>query len=790
MSANPLYLWDPTQHSTVPQTFDEAVEQLRSLFEVRQAASERFRVFAQHLQACVQHLNYSENPNFDDYRNLNREIPTWDKAVLSLSLPYDDAITAQHLIVNSATHAGLAVFDDNYILLFMPDGRILPRERRYGWEDLVRESAKLKADLPKTSAAFKKVIHPPLMERLKKLGFKKGMDSQGKPALIRILASGIEQCLTPGYLRGNTDLRFQLRLSINHPALMEIYGHCGFSTNHDAIVVELPRVYPDALGHNIRSQAALRRVEQGLDTVLQPILETACDFAGLDQLINSDRFPAIHEEISKGPFRKTCLLVARITGNPDYDALETEIAVSEDSVDAEALARLLRHLREEPRLLDTGKPIAPNALPVLHAHFKASADVLLMKHFAHYGFELFSNGQVLKRTLAEGAQYIGLESHYSGHRTARVDLIFSIHFKPEEDIRKQIGSTDARGTCYLKLTPSAHFNDSGVMLSNWDDLRRLLTEAEASLRPAIEQGVDLHGIESLLNCGRFPAFSTTTNKANLFPSLIMANLAGNSAYDSLVESARAELSALPASNSWLIRQLERLIVHLRERAPLIRSATSTPLPLNPSKFRAIAEPVFVEHFDRHGFKKCKSHSSELALKRPIPGGSQYLIFEYWDSAQGCRIIPGVYVAHNSVQALVKPFNFPETPYSYGELLHNLCNMDADQFAAPTQEVFDFLLGFIESKALDFFERTKDIHSLDRLVNAGGEAAIHISGKNERYIPQMLTIARLAGNPRFEQRYQELDASVKTCWPNSYHAERRESWTRLHTLLRDEVKPLA
>jgi hypothetical protein len=312
MSANPLYLWDPFKSfGKLPETFEEAIEMLNKLNEpVPPQSNHKFVCFAQRMKQYLAGDAYKNNEAITElYIGLEKDAYEQTTPVFQVELPeeFEDRLAAEELIAMVATGYGLAVFDDNIGLVFLPHGKILPESKIEDWKGAL-EFLKLKKtdDFPKTIPKFTKLVEPKMDALMQRYGFHKGDMGfsgtlQGKVGYIRKVASGT-QYVSPVYEKKRGETNICMYIYIHSDPIQVIYEstglfveECNFSeertfnfsvNNWDD---ENGMIGLTGLSTVIDSSKALdfvlSRVEE---RVILGILQTAQTLQGLDHIINED----------------------------------------------------------------------------------------------------------------------------------------------------------------------------------------------------------------------------------------------------------------------------------------------------------------------------------------------------------------------------------------------------------------------------------------------------------------------------------------------------------------------
>jgi hypothetical protein len=253
MSSNPLYLWDPFKSfGKLPETFEEAIEMLNKLDEpVPPQSNHKFVCFAQRMKQYLAGDAYKNNEAITElYTGLEKDAYEQTTPVFQVELPeeFEDRLAAEELIAMVATGYGLAVFDDNIGLVFLPHGKILPESKIEDWKGAL-EFLKLKKqeEFPKTIPKFTKLVEPKMDALMQKYGFYKGDMGfsgalKGKVGYIRKVESGT-QFVSPVYEKkmGRTNIYIYIysgAIQIPYEASGLFDKECSFSKD-DTLMLRL-----------------------------------------------------------------------------------------------------------------------------------------------------------------------------------------------------------------------------------------------------------------------------------------------------------------------------------------------------------------------------------------------------------------------------------------------------------------------------------------------------------------------------------------------------------------------
>lgn len=340
-----------------PYGLDEARRRLAVLRLERPGRCVQFGWFAASLQAAPTGLDPAWAAD------CVATADTFDGAVWALSLPQSDLLRALAAVVEHATAAGLGVMSEPLGMVFHPDGRVLPPEKRAQWHALVARAGSPEAAGRRDTRIL---MTDALQRRLASHGFTRVLATGGLEARFeRAWADGV-QAVTLG---------IRTTHGIDHATLGCHHVDRRVETIFETIFgTELspkdsfwfhPGVFADQpWGHVDVSTDAQIRAE--LDTVEQfglPVLDLAREPGGLDRVWNDrSRFPFTHEGLNPAGPRTLAdhqleygkvhclraLIAAHLAGNPGFDARVAELRrfaqPRADLTDAD-ITKVVEHLR-------------------------------------------------------------------------------------------------------------------------------------------------------------------------------------------------------------------------------------------------------------------------------------------------------------------------------------------------------------------------------------------------------------------------------------------------------------
>lgn len=165
----------------------------------------------------------------------------------------------------------------------------------------------------------------------------------------------------------------------------------------------------------------------------------------------------------------------------------------------------------------------------------------------------------------------------------------------------------------------------------------------------------------------------------------------------------------------------------------------------------------------------KAVKKDDAFVCPVPGGVQKIFISLVDYNPEFRFSLTFATRIDRVEDIVNRFNqAPESVHkttvtSMTQLSYFFASEpDPKQYSVKTEDdirnAVDKVGAVLRDRALPFMDAHRDVAALDRVMN-GGDARFDTSDPTSRAI-SALAVAKLAGNPRFEQLAESYSASIQ------------------------------
>jgi hypothetical protein len=165
----------------------------------------------------------------------------------------------------------------------------------------------------------------------------------------------------------------------------------------------------------------------------------------------------------------------------------------------------------------------------------------------------------------------------------------------------------------------------------------------------------------------------------------------------------------------------------------------------------------------------KSVKKDEAFVRPIPGGVQKIFISLVDYNPEFRFSLTFATRIDRVEDIVNQFN-EAPPAAHKATVTSITQLsyfspgepEPKQYAVKTEDdirkAVDEVGALLRTKALPFMEAHLDIAALDRAMN-GGDNRFDTSDPTNR-ATRALTVAKLAGNSRFEELEESYRAAIQ------------------------------
>ncbi|RZU44992.1 hypothetical protein EV700_1799 [Fluviicoccus keumensis] len=321
-------IWDPAVLGQ-PKSFAKILDTARDHDESEGQPTPLLLEFARQVQAHAV-ANPDEFPNYLDFVDWvqGREL-----AILSLEVTYrGDYESMVVFLVETASHLGLVVLLEDWMMAWLPGGQVLPKTKAGDWDELKRLVNTDDPEQPRTLKKFRSLVEPTLLPLLAREGFKLD-ETRCKPDDMYLIYSreveGVSEKQSIGLSYGDLRGCFFTRLSVEifSEKVWSIYQEFDFSkiservfhANVDAFFASSTEWYKGmSIKEKILEQK--RQLEEGI----LPVVNMAKKIQGLDYLMNAPD-TRLGKKLRSFFYLPHCAIVAWLAGNPRFDELVVEL---------------------------------------------------------------------------------------------------------------------------------------------------------------------------------------------------------------------------------------------------------------------------------------------------------------------------------------------------------------------------------------------------------------------------------------------------------------------------------
>jgi hypothetical protein len=230
----------------------------------------------------------------------------------------------------------------------------------------------------------------------------------------------------------------------------------------------------------------------------------------------------------------------------------------------------------------------------------------------------------------------------------------------------------------------------------------------------------------------------------------------------------------------------------------LNHADDSEFPRTLKGFQKLADPLFAAMAERHGMKENKiPYNHGEGYVREVALGQQYIKWNFEGSGGEYKISLDAYVESTQVSEIYAMFSFWQSRLILKTIPNSLNAENIAKYKSVTnkfkeinslislEDTIEFLECYVFSEYLD---RSQSLKGFDAVFNASEKDTTFNwrAGQKGFYSPHSLILARLAGNPRFEDIVKIYEADID--WGANSAAKVTEL-SKLLDYLRNEVKPI-
>jgi hypothetical protein len=213
-------------------------------------------------------------------------------------------------------------------------------------------------------------------------------------------------------------------------------------------------------------------------------------------------------------------------------------------------------------------------------------------------------------------------------------------------------------------------------------------------------------------------------------------------------------------------------------------------PQTTAQFKKYLKPKLDQFMLSHGFSpgKIPFLIETITYVRNCPIGQQYIGLDE-DSLRGggtFNLELYAYVVNDAVLEIYRRVDFSDSNSIFSTSISRLTRGTSTIVSNP-QELKSLFQRVEDAFFASLLDPAQDLQGLDQLLNGPVATRLSERGYNSSfYAPQRLILARLAGNPHFEELVTEFEGYVDFA---RNEKNRVSEWPKLVKYLREEVKPI-
>jgi hypothetical protein len=322
-------IWDADIYGT-PKDYDaNTLEQAEALANQEATPSAKLLAFARDVEI------YSQNNDLDPIvlrylRNFEKKVIAANTAAYCIDLPEYQWRSLLKILIEVAQTHKLVLFDEQLVLLLLPDGSILPPQTARSWQGTLEELEN-ESGFPQTLLEFHKLITTKIGDLLSEHGFvlsEEGLDKYGDEYWVQYdksIKMG-KHSLTLSYQGGDGEFKLRLILRVTEDNMIAICRQSDFQYSMrggGGVLLDIPII----LFKHEDSFFCIINWDGFEDLLLKlrqsPLRwsDAAQDIKGIDALFNGDIDSRVKNEVQRSVYAPYALIAAHLAGNPNFEEL-------------------------------------------------------------------------------------------------------------------------------------------------------------------------------------------------------------------------------------------------------------------------------------------------------------------------------------------------------------------------------------------------------------------------------------------------------------------------------------
>ncbi|HEX5277539.1 MAG TPA: hypothetical protein VFW42_07720 [Fluviicoccus sp.] len=322
MNGHYVFAWDARRHG-LPKDYAAAAAMAKELYDKQDGEpGEGLPLFADAVDAYLR--EYGDEDCLEQFLwDLPKRARSNGRAAMRMEMPYEDW---EHILVKMVEEAArhqVVLVDEEMVMVFLPDGKVLPAARKKVWRGLCAAWGP-DVEFPKSKGQFKKWFEPQFLRVLGKYGdFKRGKEGDFLAPTFNRSFEKTRQFSDFEIEGGGGTYSVDVWFVCAHQSVAEIAHKFKF-IDQELVFSEIifRTFFSDPYeGRHVTNVDDARGLLRDLDETLGKILPLCESIQGLDSLLNGEVDIRFRDHFHNYVYMPQCLIVARLAGNPHFEEL-------------------------------------------------------------------------------------------------------------------------------------------------------------------------------------------------------------------------------------------------------------------------------------------------------------------------------------------------------------------------------------------------------------------------------------------------------------------------------------
>ena len=254
------------------------------------------------------------------------DIKAESMAAYRFNLPEYNWQNIVKILLKEAIKHGLALFDEQIILVLLPNGTILPENSRKSWLQIL-SATKQENAFPETVTEFYTLVKTRIGALFAEHGFvldRDELSEYGEEFYInymRQISSG-NHTISFSCRGGDSHFEFTSYLKLTEDTMAKIGHKSDFQYHGDGgILLNIPSLLTNESRFSVDSWESYEQFKTILKRSALTWSDTALDIKGLDALLNGNIDNRVKQSVHRLTYMPYALIVARLADNPHFEEL-------------------------------------------------------------------------------------------------------------------------------------------------------------------------------------------------------------------------------------------------------------------------------------------------------------------------------------------------------------------------------------------------------------------------------------------------------------------------------------